>query len=468
MIARIRLFNSAITPVLAISLIFALGLTSFGSAPQSAPEPRREELLNGLRVLLWSQPQSPNVTVKLRIHSGSAFDLEGRSGLMALLGDMLFPDPETRDFFTEELGGSLEVTTDYDAINIRMTGRAAEFERMIELLRTALVSTPITNENVIRLRDSRIKMVREMSVAPSFVADRAIARRLFGEYPYGRPSAGATETLARVERADLLLARERFLSPDNATMVVTGGVEDKRAMRALRQLLGTWRRSDKRVPSTFRQPDAPEAKTLIIDMPGAESVEIRLAARTLPRSDRDYAATMLLILLARDRWQAAFPELNKSAFFVRQNSQVLGGMFVMGASVRTSETAQAFESARKALRSLAETQASAAELERVRSEAIAVVNKDAGDPSMVAEMWLNAESYKLDANADQARALSKITAADLQRVAAKLFRETEFASVAVGSSAQFKADLERAGKVEFPGEAPAPKTSNPTIPTKTP
>jgi Predicted Zn-dependent peptidases len=468
MIARIRSYNSIISAIPAILLAFALAANTLARAPQSAPEPRREELLNGLRVLVLTQPASPNVTVKLRIHSGSAFDLQGRAGTMALLADMLFPDPETRDFFTEELGGSLEVTTDYDAINIRMTGRANEFERMLELLRTALVSTPITNENVIRLRDARIKMVREMSVSPSFVADQAIARRLFGDYPYGRPSAGATETLARVERADILLARDRFLTPDNATLVVTGGVEHRRAVRALRQLLGTWRKSDKLVPSTFRQPEPTDSKALIIDMPGAENVEVRLAARTLPRADKDYAAMMLLTLLARDKWQSALPELNKSAFFVRHKSNLLSGMFVMGASVRTSETAQSLEAARNVLRALAQTPVTAAELDRARSEATAILNKEASDANAVAEMLLDVETYKLDASADYVRALSKLTPADLQKVAARVFREAEFASIAVGSSSQFKSDLERAFKVEVLGEVASPKPSGPASSTKTP
>ncbi|MBC7912224.1 MAG: insulinase family protein, partial [Pyrinomonadaceae bacterium] len=300
---------------LAIFLTLALCSVSFGHAAQGSPTPRREELLNGLRVLIWTQPANANVSLKLRIHSGAAFDLSGKTGTMALLGDAIFPDAETREFFTEELGGTLEVTTDYDAINIRMSGRAAEFERMVELLRTALVSNPLDKNTFGRLRDARVKMLREMGVAPSFIADRAVARRLFGEYPYGRPSAGATDSLSSIERADLVLARERFLTPDNATLVITGGVAENRALRTLRQLLGTWRKSDKRVPSTFRQPEVPDARTLIIDMPGVENVEVRLATRTMSRADKDLAAAMLIALLARDRWQAAFPELNRSASF---------------------------------------------------------------------------------------------------------------------------------------------------------
>lgn len=454
--------------IFAILLSLSLTSTSIVFGVQNAPDPRREVLLNGLRVLIWSQPASPNVTIALRIHSGAAFDLKGKGGTMALLSDQLFPDPETRDFFVDELGGSLRVTVDYDSLNILMTGHASEFERMLEILRTALISTPITNQSVTRLRDARIKMSREMGVSRSFVADRAIAKRLYGDYPYGRPEGGTPDTLVTVDRPDLLLARERFHTPDNGTLVVIGGVQESRALRALRQLLGAWRKSDKLVPSTFRMPDVPDPRTLIVDFPGADGVEVRLAVRTLSRSDRDYPVATLLTLLMRDRWQASFPELNRSAFFVRNESYLLSGLFVMGASVRESEMTNVLESAKNTMRAFVESPPSAAELERIRNEAVATVNKGSNDPLTIAEMWLDAESYKLAFNGDQAQSFTKITTADVQRVAARLFRDASFASVAVGNAAQIKAELERTGKFEVLGEDTPTKFTPPPSPTKSP
>src|ERR1051325_5372067 len=99
---------------LALLLALALGLWPLKASAQSLPEPHREQLLNGLRVLIWNRPSDSNVYLKLRIHSGAAFDLAGKSGTMALLGDALFPDPTTREYITNELGGRVEVTTDYD------------------------------------------------------------------------------------------------------------------------------------------------------------------------------------------------------------------------------------------------------------------------------------------------------------------------------------------------------------------
>src|SRR6185369_10179025 len=280
------------------------------SIPAQVPaEPERARLLNGLRVLIWERPGDKDVLLKLRIHSGAAFDLAGKGGSMALLGDILFPDPTTREYFTEEMQGRLNVTTNYDSLTITMQGRAREFERIVEILRTALVTPQLTPENVAKVREGRIKVIKETAISPAMLADRAIAARLFGDFPYGRPSGGSVESLERVERADLMLARERFLSANNATLTIIGGIQTNRALRALRQLLGVWRKSDQVVPATFRQPAAPDARTLIVNSPADQSVEVRLALRGFSRRDADTPAAELLALVARQRWIKQLPEL---------------------------------------------------------------------------------------------------------------------------------------------------------------
>jgi predicted Zn-dependent peptidase len=65
-------------------------------------EPRQEKLLNGLKLLVWNKPQAEKIAVKLRIHSGSAFDPQGKEGVMALLAEAFFPNEAQREFFAED------------------------------------------------------------------------------------------------------------------------------------------------------------------------------------------------------------------------------------------------------------------------------------------------------------------------------------------------------------------------------
>ena len=182
-------------PTLAVCLL--LLLHSLGPA-QVPMEPERARLLNGLRVLIWPRSGDQDVLLKLRVHSGAAFDLAGKAGTIALLGDILFPDPTTREYFTEEMQGRLNVTTDYDSLTITMQGKASEFERIVEILRTALVTTQFTPG---KRREGFAKVALRSSRKPVFL------RRC---WQIGRLRRGCLETfpMAGLTAAALSLSKE--------------------------------------------------------------------------------------------------------------------------------------------------------------------------------------------------------------------------------------------------------------------
>ena len=455
----VRLKNSTLRRCAAACAILLLALPVSAQTPS---EPEREQLLNGLSLLFWLKPGSPDVILKLRINSGAAFDLSGKSGQMALLGDLLFPDPATLDFFTEEMGGKLDVSVTYDSTTITMVGKPAEFEQMVEVLRNALLSTQLTPEVVTRMKDARIKLLRDSTIVPAEVADRAIAARLFGDFPYGRPAAGSPEDVARVDRADLMLARERFLNSNNATLAVVGGVTKPRAMKTLRQLLGPWRKSEQIVPTTFRQPVPGDPRTLIVNVPGP-NVELRLAARGVSRSDTDFPIALVLAKVAQQRWEATASDLPKKQVFVRSSAYVLPGAFVMGAAVTDLTVADSLANARKVIDSLMSTPPTTAELERAKTDVIAEVSATLTKADALPDPWLDADTYHLSAPQDQLGLLRAVTAADVQRVANRLFNKT-IVSVVAGETAPLKAALQGRYQYEVLGEIAAPAPPKP--PTK--
>ena len=364
---------------------------------------------------------------------------------MALLGDLLFPDKATIEYFTEEMNGRLDVVVNYDSLTITMEGKASELERILDVLRNALLSTQLTPDVITRVRDARIKIIRDTAISPAVVADRAVAARLFGDFPYGRPPSGTVEDLGRIERADLMLARDRFLNSNNATLTMVGGITKPRALRALRQLLGPWRKSEQIVPATFRQPSPADSRTLVIS--GApDSAELRFAVRGVARSDPDYYAAQLLAKLAQHRWETLTPSLAQKPTFARSESYFLPGVFVMGASANSQTIPDAIASAKKTFEGLATTPVSPAELDRARSEVLTELNNLLSKPDAVSDGWLDQDTYRLSETKSPTSAVSSLTPADIQRLAARLFNSS-VATVVLGDSQQLKAALR--GRVQF-------------------
>lgn len=456
-----QIFNKTVVCIGAAALAALLAVPFSTLEAQTVPSPDREQLLNGLTILYGNRASDPNVLLRLRIKSGAAFDLAGKAGMMSLLADAMFPESTTREYVAEQLGGQLDVHTTYDSIDVTISGKSSEFERMIELLRNAILNVNLSAESVATLRAARLKELSEKA-SNSETADQAVAARLFGSYPYGSPPLGMTGTVAKIDRADLMLARERFLNAENATLAVIGGVDKARVMRALRQLLGPWQKGDRIVPATFRQPGAVDDRVLVIDQPGASNVQVRLAVRGLSRSDPDAMAAFLLAHVANDRWRAAVPELSTTSY-VRIQTYALTGLCTFAATVPPASAAKAIAAARTIMTALAQSGPTDAEMPGI------IQMTPPRPEESLAISWLDAESYKLPLNKSVE---ANVSIADLRRAAARLFgNSAPLAIVVLGNVAELKSQL--GDKIELRTSNPEPKPATtpslpPTLPPKKP
>ena len=241
-----------------------------------------------------------------------------------------------------------------------------------------------------------------------------------------------------------MLARERFLNADNATLVVIGGVEKARLMRAARQLLGSWRKGDRTVPATFRQAAAVDNRVLIVDQAGAKNAEIRLAVRGLARADRDAAAASLLAAIIKQRWQSADNEM--SSLVVIHEAYALNGMFMLGGNVPVQSAAKAVSAAQAVMHAIAKEDPGTNELETAR-KTVLMKSVSLSPSESLADMWLDVETYKLPAKI-QADELNRISPADIRRVAARLFEDAApQAIVVLGNAAELKSQFDAKAEV---------------------
>ncbi len=408
-----------------LSTLILFAAVSF-SYPQTAKisGPRQEKLLNNLKLLIWTEPVAEKVTVKLRIHSGAAFDLQNKEGTMALLADILFPNETSKEFFREDLGGSLHVVSNYDYIQINATGNPDQVLVILETLAGAVTKPVIDKETTAKARAARIEKVKELEKNPSHVADQAIAKRLFGTFPYGRSADGTAESLAKIDFADLLLAKQRFLTADNATLVVSGNVKSDFVFKAVRQLFGGWEKSDRKIPATFAQPDVPDTKEFSIETPNAENGLWRSAIMVAARNDKDFYATKVLTEI----WQNQFcfndeSKYGKSSF----EPHLLRGIYVVSKNVLLNEPPSPGRNP-CSLMLMKDGKAvyppiTQSNFEQAKSKIIADLNQKTLSAIDSADLWLDVDTYRLVSVKDEMQKANNITLADVQRVAENLQKQ---------------------------------------------
>lgn len=410
-INTMKLRHFSIKSTLLLLILFISALSAIAQRPGSAT-PRQEKLLNGLKILMWNEPKTNKVSLKIRIHSGSAFDPQGKEGLMRLLADNIFPNDAAREFFTEELDGSLEVVSNYDYIQINAVGRSDRLLDILQTIATVVTNPAIDKETTVRLRTALLGSVRELEKDPAYLADRAAAKRLLGTFPYGRPQMGSSESVQKIEYPDLLDAKQRFLTADNATVTISGTYNSDQAYRAIRRYFGGWLKADKKVPSTFRQPDEPDTKPLTVGSPTIEDTDMRYALRGIAKGDKEYPASDVLTRIALARWQA-LPVLAKSSYvFVRNEAHILPGYMLFSATLPQPLTDDAANKLRTHL-----IPASITETEFTTMRALAQVKLEAVS---IQDRWLDVDTFKGLPVENETAVYQDLTLADVQRVADRL------------------------------------------------
>lgn len=398
---------------------FALAQTPRLSAP------RQEKLLNNLKLLMWTEPSAEKVTVKLRVHSGAAFDTLGKEGTMAMLADALFPNESVREFFREDLGGSLAVESNYDSIQINATGNSDQILTILETISAAVTKPQIDKETTAKVRAVRLERVKELEKNPAYVADLAAAKRLFGTYPYGRSAEGTTESLQKIDFADLLLAKQRFLTADNATLAVSGNIKSDYVFKAVRQLFGGWEKSDKRVPATFAQPEAPNTETFSVELPNVENTLGRYAMTVAARNDKDFYATKVLTEIWRNQFCLDTESTRVKASF---EPYLLRGVYIVSTEISSAVEPSSPGGTRCLNMLWSEGKIilptfSQSDFEKAKSTIVTDLNQKTLLTTDSVDLWLDVDTYKLGAAKDELQRANNVTLADVQRVAENLQKQ---------------------------------------------
>ena len=416
---------------LSLYIVISSFIPAFGQA-----NPRQEKLLNGLRILMWSQPSAGNVAVKLRIHSGAAFDQQEKEGAVCALAESLFPTPESREFFADDLGGSLKIVCNYDYVEIDAASKPESYLTMLETIASA-VSTPTIDRQSTAAAKLRVgaEIAKAEKVA-GHAADLAVQKRLFGTFPYGRPAFGTSASLKNLDFADLRFAYDRLFGADNATIAISGSFPPDVAYRAIRRYFGSWLKSDKKLPSTFRQPDAPAANIQILESPESGVTEIRYAVRGVARNDRDFAAARVAAKILEQRIRTKAMEGQRENVWVRNYSNVLPGVIVVGFSriqkgmtaAVTSEQPQT--GSNDVIANALADRFTEAEFAVARNAVSAEYNQ-----YDVASRWLDADTYKLASVKAEQAAFDSITLAGVQGFADRMKLQPVASVVLLGQKA---------------------------------
>src|SRR5271166_1838843 len=263
------------------------------SSHQSAVNVRTVVTPQGLTLWLVESYAVPLVSLEFAMRGGSTQDPPGKAGMGMLLAALLDEgagdlDSQAFQRALDEKAVELSFHPDRDAMSGRMRTLVKNLDRATELLRLAVNAPRFDEEPFLRVREHANARLRHDLNDPGSVAARTWRAKAFPGHPYGQPTDGTLESLALIERADIVAAAERHLARNALVVAVVGAIDEKTAADLVdKAFAGLPAKADLAPVAEASFAGLGTIDTIPLDVPQST---IRFGRPGLKRDDPDYIA----------------------------------------------------------------------------------------------------------------------------------------------------------------------------------
>ncbi len=261
------------------------------------PAASEKTLANGLRVIVANRPGLPLVAADLRFAAGSALDPSDRAGLASITADVATRGTTTRSATdiareVESLGATLNATAGADSSSVSISTRSDKADALFAIFADVVRNAAFEEEELGRARQESLDGLTVALRQPGSVAQYALARRLFGDGPYGKTPS--PRSVAALTRDDVVAFHATWWRPDNAVLVITGDVKPDVGFELAQQAFGSWEKPAKALPAATEPMQAGTARPLLlVDIPKIGQAAVLAGNYGPTRTSPDFFATLI-------------------------------------------------------------------------------------------------------------------------------------------------------------------------------
>ncbi len=337
--------------------------------PFHFPRIARRTLPNGLEMRAVTHSAVPVISIVLLVPGGSSVDPADRHGLVSITAGLL--DEGSRGESALEvadrvarIGGDLDLEVGADAIVVSLTTLDRFVEPGLALVHEIVSAPNLAADDFNRIRNLRLERLRQMKDHAGAMAERAFARALYGDHPYGHLGLGTTASLAAITVDETRLLHAALFSPEGATLVIVGDRPAGELLDLASAAFGDWRAVTSpmtldRAAALGPPPRGPVLKLGVVSRPGAAQSELRIGHPCAPRATPDYHSLLMLNTILGGQFVSRINlnlrEQKGYTYGVRTGFDLRRGIgpFVMQTSVGTDVTVPAVREALGEIRDIA-------------------------------------------------------------------------------------------------------------------
>ena len=364
------------------------------------PTPRfREQILkNGLKVVVVENHEVPFVSLSLHLRSGAW--CEDKPGCAAMTLSMLRRG--TSKHGEGELAEALEAAAinlygqaSMDDAEVSASCMTDQVERATELMAEIILTPAFDTSEFEKLRKEVITDLAINANEPSYIADREMRHRLYGEHPYARTVQGEVSDVRALTPEDARAWWSTFARPDLAWLCFSGDITMDRAAELAGRFLGDWTsKGEKPERDVLPLSDSAPTHIYLVDKEGDQS-QIRIARKGITRNDPGYFTSRVV----NGYFGGAFGSRLNETLRVKKGltygarggytAYRMAGEFVLSTFTKIASTPEAVQAGLEEIRRLQGEAPSQKELDHTKAYILGSFAGDRETPqATIADLWL--------------------------------------------------------------------------------
>jgi len=392
----------------------------------------KEVLQNGLTLITESMPHVRSVAIGVWLRQGSRHERVEQTGISHFIEHMVFKGTRTRPVEViaaqvDSIGGHMDAftTKEYAAFHLKVLDE--HLPLAVDILGD-IVTNPLFDP--IELAKEKKVIFEEMGMVedtPDDLVSELLAESFWPAHPLGRPILGTRRSVATFKRAELLAFFKSTYRPGNLVIAAAGHLDHQPTSELIRRHFGALKPGG-RQPAT--RPPAPAAKIVARSKRELEQVHLCLAVPAFPHGHDDrFAAFILNTVLGGSMSSRLFQHVREKRGLVYSISSGLTaysdtGMLSIYAGTSLDSVNEVLQLVILELRTLRDERLPADELRRAKdhlkgSLMLSLENTGSRMSQLARQEIYFDRRFSLD---ETLASIEAVTDADVQRVAALLFR----------------------------------------------
>ena len=275
----------------------SLSVLLLAALPARAIDIQQVTSPQGIPAWLVEDHSIPFVAIEIAFRGGASVDAPGKRGAIHLMTALLEEGAGEHDAVAyaeamEALAASAAFDVSDDAVMVGFRTLTENRDAAADLLADALARPRFDPDAVERVRAQALSVIRSQDSDPGSIAAIEMAKRMWGDHPYGSPLTGTAESVSALTRDDLVAAHASVIARDRVIVSAAGDIDAESLGLLLDRILGALP-----AQATVPLPPRPQLQltgaTTVIDWDSPQTV-VRFAQAGLPLDDPDYFAAVVL------------------------------------------------------------------------------------------------------------------------------------------------------------------------------